>query len=244
MRRQGRRRRRSLRDRVRGDPQQLLPAGDAGADGGVRRDLGVRSGNAPLPPERLRGPRAALTGARPGRGLRAPAGDRLPLGAPHGRGGGARPDARPVPRLARRGTERLPARARRWLRLQPRVDAGPGGEGARRGGADRRGGRGDRLRRGRLGRRDRRRDERGPDRGRAGRGGGRAVDPAPVGDARVARADRRSLCGRLGGTRGADVDLLVPAGGGGRAGAVDAGHRARRRGARPARRLRSPTCGR
>ena len=113
-----------------------------------------------------------------------------------------------------------------------------------RGGADRRGGRGDRLRRGRLGRRDRRRDERGPDRGRAGRGGGRAVDPAPVGDARVARADRRSLCGRLGGTRGADVDLLVPAGGGGRAGAVDAGHRARRRGARPARRLRSPACGR
>ena len=88
------------------------------------------------------------------------------------------------------------------------------------------------------------RDERGPDRGRAGRGGGRAVDPAPVGDARVARADRRSLCGRLGGTRGADVDLLVPAGGGGRAGAVDAGHRARRRGARPARRLRSPACGR
>ena len=57
------------------------------------------------------------------------------------------------------------------------------------------------------------------------------------------RIDVRSADG-IGGTRGADVDLLVPAGGGGRAGAVDAGHRARRRGARPARRLRSPACGR
>ena len=76
-RRQGRRRRRRLRDRLRGDPQQLLPAGDAGADGGLRRDLGVRSGDAPLPRQRLRRARAALAGARPGRGLRAPAADRL-----------------------------------------------------------------------------------------------------------------------------------------------------------------------
>src|ERR1700756_1764308 len=42
-RRQIRRRRRRLRNRLRDRPQQLLPAGDAGADGGVRRGVGVRA---------------------------------------------------------------------------------------------------------------------------------------------------------------------------------------------------------
>ena len=51
------------------------------------------------------------------------------------------------PRLAGRGTDRLPARAPRRLRVQPRVDAGPGGEGPRGGRADRRGDRGHRVRR-------------------------------------------------------------------------------------------------
>ena len=48
-----------VRDRLRGDPQQLLPAGDAGADGGLRRDLGVRPRGPPLPRLRLRRPRAS-----------------------------------------------------------------------------------------------------------------------------------------------------------------------------------------
>ena len=39
--------------------------------------------------------------------------------------------ARALPRLARRGADRLPARAPRRLRVQPRVDARPGRQGAR-----------------------------------------------------------------------------------------------------------------
>ena len=51
-----------------------------------------------------------------------------------------------LPRLARAGPDRLPARARRRLRVQPRVDARPGRQGARGRRADRRGRRGHRLR--------------------------------------------------------------------------------------------------
>ena len=114
-----------------------------------------------------------LAGARPGRGLRAPAADRLPVRAAHRRGGGARPHARPLRRLAGRGAERLPARAPRRLRLQPGVDAGPGGKGAGRGRADRRRGRGHRVRVRRL-RRGHRASRRARGRSRSSRSSSRS----------------------------------------------------------------------
>ena len=89
------------------------------------------------------GPRGA--GGRAGRGVRAPAADRLPLRAPHRRERRSRAHARALPRLARGGPDRVPARAGGRLRLQPGVDAGPGGQGASRRRADLRGGRGHRL---------------------------------------------------------------------------------------------------
>ena len=55
------------------------------------------------------------------------------------------PHALAVPRLARPGADRLPARARRRLCLQPRVDARPRRQGARGGRADRHRRRGHRL---------------------------------------------------------------------------------------------------
>ena len=69
--------------------------------------------------------------------------------------------SRPVRGLARRRADRLPPRARRRLRLQPRVDAGPCRQGPRRRGDDRRGRRGHRLLPGRLGCRRAGRDHRG-----------------------------------------------------------------------------------
>ena len=124
--------RRRVGDRLRGRPQQLLPAGDVRADGGLRRGVGVGSGGAPLPRQRLHRARSAGAGERPGRGLRAPAADRLPVRAVRGRRGGRRAHARAVPRLARARPDRLPARARRRVRLQPGVDARPRREGASR----------------------------------------------------------------------------------------------------------------
>ncbi len=58
----------------------------------------------------------------------------------------ARAHARALRRLARRGIDRVPARAPRRLRLQPRVDARPGGQGPGGRRRDRRGRRGHRLR--------------------------------------------------------------------------------------------------
>ena len=178
-------RRRRVRDRLRRRAQQLLPARDERADGRVRGDLGVRPGGVPLPRLGLHRARPGGAGARPRRGARAPPADRLRLGADHRRGGGRRAHARAVSRLARRGPDRLPARAPRRLRVQPRVDARPGRQGARGGRGDRRGRRGDRLRARRLGRRDRRAHERGRRRGRAGRDRRRAVGAAAVVDARA-----------------------------------------------------------
>ena len=93
-----------------------------------------------------------LAGGGPHDGARAPAADRLPVGADPRRGRGQRPHARAVRRLARARAQRLPARARGRLRLQPRVDPRPGLEGPRRGRADRGGRRGHRLRARRRGR--------------------------------------------------------------------------------------------
>ena len=70
---------------------------------------------------------------RPHDGPRAPAADRLPVAAHPRRGRGRGAHALAVRRLARPGAERLPARARGRLRLQPRLDARPRVQGARGG---------------------------------------------------------------------------------------------------------------
>ena len=244
MRRQDRRRRGRLGDRLRGDPQQLLPAGDAGADGGVRRDLGVRSRDAPLPRLRLRRARRRRPGGRPGRGLRAPAADRLPVGAAHL----ARPRWRDhmrglYPRLARRGAERLPARARaaaspstasRCSAWRPRpARRARGSPRASRSPASPR----------RLGRRDARCETTRRARSRSSR----SSWPSGRGSPRLwemlglPEPDRRSPAGRLGRARACRCgptgtcrrarSALAP---------VDARHRRRRRVAGAARRLPSP----
>ena len=101
-RRQDGRRRGRVRHRLRRRAQQLLPAGDVRADGRVRRDLGVRPRDAALPRLGLRRARPAVAGARPRRGLRAPAAHRLPVGAAHRRGATcARTCARSTPTGAR-----------------------------------------------------------------------------------------------------------------------------------------------
>ena len=206
--RQDRRRRRRIGHRLRGGAQQLLPARDGRAHGGLRRGLGVRARRPALPRHRVSGARAAGAGVRPGGGLRASAADWLPVAADRRRGGGRRAHAGHLPRLASAGAERVPARARGRVRLQPRVDDGPRRPRARGRGADRRGRRGHRLR----GRR-RRRGRCGADERRGHRGDGRrgrrrrSLDPRAVGAARPAGA-------RAGRRRGArDVDLLVPPGG-------------------------------
>ena len=108
--------------------------------------------------------------------------------------------------------DRLPARARRRLRVQPRVDTRPRRQGPRGGRPDHRGRQGHRLRVRQLGRREAGPDQRGTDRRRPGRGCGRPVDRVAVGDARPARPHRRAPARRRGQDRPADVDLLVPPG--------------------------------
>ena len=105
--------RRRLGHRLRHRAQQLLPAGDAGADGGMRRGVGVRSRGAALPRQRLHRARPAGSGGRPGPGVRAPPAHRLPLRAARRRGRGRRAHALAVLGLARAGPHRLPARAAR-----------------------------------------------------------------------------------------------------------------------------------
>ena len=158
---------------------------------------------------------AAGAGGGPRRGLRAPAADRLPLRADRRRGRGRRAHEGALPRLARAGRDRLPARAPGRLRVQPRVDARARATSApREGVADRSTGvevTGFELARRR--RRHRGRDRAGRDRGRrAGRGRAGPVGRAALGDARPAADDRHphavgrrrratGRCGRTGTSR-------------------------------------------
>ena len=150
------------------------------------------------------------------------------------------PHAGPVRRLARGGSDGLPPRASRRLRLQPRVDARSGRQGSSGRRIHSRGGRGHWLLDRRLGSRGPRRDECRRDPGRPGRRRRRPLDRLALGDARPARPHRRSPAGRLGGARFADVDVLVPAGGRGGAPALDARDRRPARVAGAARRLTPP----
>ena len=121
--------RRGLGHRLRSRAQQLLPAGDGGADAGVRRGLGVRSGCVPLPRGRLHRARRLRARSRTwsrrssvssgsATGRRSIVGEKE-VDAPHE---GA------VSGLAGEGGDRLPARASGWVCLQPRVRQGPCGK--------------------------------------------------------------------------------------------------------------------
>ncbi len=132
--------------RLRCRAQQLLPARHERADAGLRGGVGVRSRGLPLQRRRLHRARPRRAGARPRRRRRAAGADRLPLGADRRRGGRRRPHEAPLPRLARQGRHRLPARAPGRLRLQPRVGRRAAGQVPRGGRADSRAHRGDGLR--------------------------------------------------------------------------------------------------
>ena len=126
-------------------PQQLLPAGDARADGALRVGVGERSRGVQLPPGRLHAdqPRGD---ARAGRhDLRAAEGDRLRVGVRRGRSRIAQVHAGHPPRLAGEEHHVGAAREARRLREQHGVAARPReeGDGARR--RDRRRRRGDGL---------------------------------------------------------------------------------------------------
>ena len=243
--RQGRGRRRCVGDRLRGDPQQLLPAGDAGADGRLRRDLGVRSRGPALPRHRLRRARSARPRSPTWpRSSSASSGSATPRSCTSGERRGARPHAGPVRRLARRGPERLPARATRRLRLQPRVDAGPGAtRRARRAPRSSRGSRSTGFELDGSGAVTAGRDDRRADRGRAGRGRRRARGSPRSGRCSGCRTGSTSAGPTAASTatvpmwtywylQEGEVELA----------AVDADDRRRPRVARPARRLRPPLC--
>ena len=198
-RRQDRRRRRRVGHRLRRHPQQLLPAGDVGADGRLRRGVGIRPGGAPLPRHRLHRARPARPGERPDRGVRAPAADRLPLRAVRRRGGGRSAHALAVRRLARARPDRLPARARRRLRVQPRVDVrarrqGPRGRAPRSTPASRSPASTSTA----PARSPRVQHQRRPDRRRPGRRRRRPVGRVAVGDARPPGSPRRPPARRHG----------------------------------------------
>ena len=108
------------------------------------------------------GPQRA--GGRPHGGLRAPAEDRLRLDVRDRRGGLRRVHEEALPRLAREGRDRRPARAQGRLRAQPRLGRRHAGQGRvdRRAADHRRRGHGLRARERRLGARGR--DEPGPHR--------------------------------------------------------------------------------
>ena len=136
--RQDRRRRGRVRHRVRGHPQQLLPARHARADGALGLGLGVGPRGVRLSPGRLHADRAGGDARRRREDLRRAAGDRLPVRAHRGGAGLPRLHARHVRRLAGPRHLRDPARGEGRLRQQRPVAAGPGREGGGRGRADRR----------------------------------------------------------------------------------------------------------
>ena len=166
-----------------------------------------------LPPGRLHGPRSGASDRRPDSGARAPGADRLPVRPDRRRAGGARLHAAPLPRLARAGRARLPARAPRRVREQHGVAPRPGCEGARGRGADRR-----RRPRDRVRVRCQRCGDVGADRpglgcSRAGDRRRRPVGRDDLGHARPAAAPGRAHADWRCARRPADVDVLVPAGG-------------------------------
>ena len=140
----GRRRRRRVRHRLRGRAQQLLPAGDARADGAFGRRLGERPGGLQLPSGRLHAdqPRGDARGVRRST---AAEGDRLRVGVHRGRSGSHALHEGPVRRLAGAGHHFGAAREARRLRQQHGVDARARGQGHGAGVAHPRGRHGDRL---------------------------------------------------------------------------------------------------
>ena len=216
-------------DRLRRRPQQLLPARDERADAGVRRGVGVRPRGVPLQRRRLHRPRAAGAGERPHRRLRAPPADRLPLRPLPRRGRGRRAHEGALPRLAREGRHRVPARAPGRLRVQPRVGRRPAGQVPRRGRPDPLPHRGDGLRARARRQRHGRRDRPGPDRrGRAARDRPRPLGQAVLGHARPPADDRHPHAVGRRRPRPADVDVLEPAGGRDHGRPADVRHRRRR----------------
>ena len=219
-------------DRLRRRPQQLLPARDERADAGVRRGVGVRPRGVPLQRRRLHRTRAAGAGERPHRRLRAPPADRLSLRPVPRRGRGRRAHEGALPRLARAGRHRVPARAPGRLRVQPRVGRGPPRQVPRRGRRDPLPHRGDGIRARRRRQRHGRRDRQGPHRGRrAARDRPRPLGEALLGAARAPADDRHPHPFGRRRPRPAHVDLLEPAGGRDHGRPADVRHRGRRRAA-------------
>ena len=205
---QDRRRGGPVGSRLRGDPQQLLPARDARADGAFGPGLGVRPRGVPLPPGGL--PAGRTRGDARGRrdDPRAAARDRLHLRPHRGRGRVPRVHGVDLPRLA--GEERVGRLAREEgrLRREHAVDARAAGQGRGARGSSDRAGHGGRVRV------RRRRDLQGRHRPgrlrlRAGRGGRGAVGARRLAHARPTGDGDGQGTGRPG-PRTADVDLLVP----------------------------------
>ena len=206
--------RRSLRNRLRGRPQQLLPAGDERAHAGLRRGLGVRPGRLRVQRGRLHRARPAGAGAGPRGDVRAPGADRVPLDLHHRRGRGRPPHEGALPRLARAGRHRLPARVPGRLRVQPGLRRRARREGPRPGRRDPHGRRGDRARAGAGRRRHGCRDGPGPDRGRrAARHRSGPVGEELLAHARPPDGDRHPHAVGRRREGPADVDVLEPAGG-------------------------------
>ena len=203
--------------RLRRRAQQLLPAGDAGADGRVRRDLGVRPRGVPLP----RLGYIALGPPAQEADLVEVFERQQRIGYPselHHRRGRRRartcaalyPDWR-APGLTvclheHAGGFAFNRESMLGLADKARAAGAQIVEGVEVTGFELR-----QLRRGHD-----RAHERGRHRRRAGRRRGRPVDRVAVGDARPAGQARRAPARRHGRRGPADVDLLVPAGGRGR----------------------------
>ena len=183
-RRQDRRRRRRLGHRLRRRAQQLLPARDAGADGRLRRDLGVRPRGAALP--RLGLHRARPAGAGAATSSRCSSASSASATRPScivgERDGRRRTCARCTPTGARPGLTVCLHEHAGGFAFNRESMLGLADKARAAGAADRRGRRGHRLRARRLGRGDARAHER------------RATSPSSRSWSRSARGSPR--CGR------------------------------------------------